>query len=49
MLLSLKEGAPIQGVTAVPGGNYTMTQRNEVYSELSLWEKGGYRPLVSIP
>jgi penicillin G amidase len=46
LIMSLQEGKPISALTAVPGGNYTMTQKDEVFGELNRWRDGRYRPMV---
>ncbi len=46
LVMSLQAGSPITAVTAVPGGNYTMTQKDEVFGELNRWRDGRYRPMV---
>ena len=49
LILSIDKEGPITGVTSICGGNYKLTQKDEIYSELKLWQDGNYRPFVPIP
>jgi penicillin G amidase len=46
MILSIQPGKPIQAITSVPGGNYSVFDKDSITVEIRRWRDGKYRDLV---
>jgi acyl-homoserine lactone acylase PvdQ len=46
MILSIQPGKPIQAITSVPGGNYSVFDKDNITVEIRRWRDGKYRDLV---